>query len=42
MEISGYIVECGKGLWLSQDGIVTDKWSERGVWATQADARRMK
>lgn len=38
-EIPGVIlvVEVGKA-WLRADGTVTEVWTERGVWPTEADA----
>lgn len=36
----GFILDVFDGsAWLRADGSVTDKWKERGVWATEADAR---
>ena len=37
---SGYIVDLFDGsAWLKLDGSVTDKWEERGVWATEEQAQ---
>ena len=36
----GFILDVFDGsAWLRADGSVTDKWEERGVWATEASAR---
>ena len=38
-EIPGYILAVFDGkAWITQDGHVTDKWEERGIWPTQAAA----
>jgi hypothetical protein len=39
LEIPGVllVIEPGR-LWLSKDGVITDKWHERGIWATKQDA----
>ena len=40
MEIPGYILVVFPGkLWLTQAGEVTEVWSERGIWPTEADAK---
>lgn len=43
-EIPGYILDVFDGsAWITQDGQVTDKWQERGVWPTpEAAAEMMK
>ena len=34
-EIQGYILDVFDGsCWITQDGQVTDKWIERGIWPT--------
>lgn len=40
-EIPGYIlvVEIGKK-WITKDGLVTEDFAERGIWATPEDADR--
>lgn len=41
-EIPGYILEVFDGsAWITQDGQVTDKWQERGVWPTPKAAAEM-
>jgi len=35
VECPGYILDMFDGsVWITQDGRVTDKWEERGVWPT--------
>lgn len=42
MEIPGYILDVFNGsAWITQDGHVTDKWEERGVWPTPEAAAEM-
>ena len=42
MEIPGYILDVFDGsAWITQDGRVTDKWAERGVWPTPEAAAEM-
>lgn len=39
-EIPGFIIDFFKGsAWLTKDGQITNEWSKRGVWATEAEAR---
>ena len=41
-EIPGYILDVFDGsAWITQDGRVTDKWHERGVWPTPEAAKEM-
>jgi hypothetical protein len=41
-EIPGYILDVLDGsAWITQDGQVTDKWQERGVWPTPEAAAEM-
>ena len=40
-EIPGYIVDLFEGTaWLTKDLQVTTGWAERGVWATQEEAKK--
>ncbi len=43
-EIPGYILDVFDGsAWITQDGKVTDKWHERGIWPTpEAAAEAMQ
>jgi hypothetical protein len=39
VEAPGYILDLFDGsAWMTQDGRVTDKWNERGVWPTAESA----
>ncbi len=41
-EIPGYILDVLNGsAWITQDGQVTDKWKERGIWPTPEAAAEM-
>lgn len=41
--IPGYILELeGQGKWFTQDGRITEVWSERGVWPTPAAAAKAR
>ena len=41
-EIPGYILDVFDGsAWITQDGQVTDKWHERGIWPTPDAAAEM-
>jgi hypothetical protein len=41
-EIPGYILDVFDGsAWITQDGQVTDKWQERGIWTTPEAAAEM-
>ena len=41
-EIPGYILDVFDGsAWITQDGQVTDKWQERGIWPTPEAAAEM-
>jgi len=41
-EILGYILDVFDGsAWITQDGQVTDKWHERGIWPTPEAAAEM-
>lgn len=41
-EIPGYILAVFDGsAWITQDGQVTDKWQERGIWPTPEAAAEM-
>ena len=41
-EIPGYILDVFDGsAWITQDGKVTDKWHERGIWPTPEAAAEM-
>lgn len=38
-DAGGFIIDVFDGsAWITQDGRVTDKWDERGVWLTQDEA----
>lgn len=40
--IQGYILDMFDGsAWITQDGQVTDKWEERGIWPTYEAASEM-
>jgi hypothetical protein len=40
IEAPGYILDVFDGsAWMTEDGRVTDKWSERGVWPTAEAAQ---
>jgi hypothetical protein len=41
-EIPGYILDVFDGsAWITQDGRITDKWHERGIWPTPEAAAEM-
>lgn len=41
-ELPGYILDVFDGsAWITQDGQVTDKWQERGIWPTREAAAEM-
>ena len=39
-EVPGIILEVLDGKhWITQDGRITNRWEQRGVWATKAEAQ---
>jgi hypothetical protein len=43
LEIPGFIIDVFDGsAWITKDGQITDKWSERGIWPTAAEAEEMR
>lgn len=35
-----YVAVAENGPWLTQDGGVTDKWDERGLWVSEEEAAK--